>query len=110
MELFVGFEWWHYLLLFGAGLISGTISPTFGIGGGLLNVPILLIGFPALIDTFVSATGGVITAGDAATTTSLAVIIITALSGSISFIREKRTDFRVAILCYTRCNFRSTFL
>jgi uncharacterized membrane protein YfcA len=97
MEIFVGFEWWHYLLLFGAGLISGAISPTFGIGGGLLNVPILLIGFPALIDTFVTATGGAISVGDAATTTSLAVIIITALSGSISFMREKRTDFRVAI-------------
>ena len=97
MELFVGFEWWHYLLLFVAGLISGTISPTFGIGGGLLNVPILLIGFPYLLDTFVAATGDAsVSIGDVATVTSLGVIIITALSGSISYIREKRIDFRIA--------------
>ena len=98
MEIFVGFEWWHYLLLFGAGLISGTISPTFGIGGGLLNVPILLIGFPLLLETFVSATGDPsITVGEIATVTSLGVIIVTALSGSFSYIREKRIDFRIAI-------------
>ncbi len=98
MEIFVGFEWWHYLLLFVAGLISGTISPTFGIGGGLLNVPILLIGFPALLETFVSATGEAnVIIGDVATVTSLGVIIVTALSGSISYIREKHIDFRVAI-------------
>jgi uncharacterized membrane protein YfcA len=98
MEIFVGFEWWHYLLLFVAGLISGTISPAFGIGGGLLNVPILLIGFPFLLETFVSATGDPsLTIGDVATVTSLGVIIVTSLSGSISYIREKRTDFRVAI-------------
>lgn len=98
MEIFVGFEWWHYLLLFGAGLISGAVSPTFGIGGGLLNVPILLLGFPSLLEIFVSATGAVnLTVGDVATVTSLGVIIVTALSGSISYIREKRIDFRVAI-------------
>ncbi len=98
MEIFVGFEWWHYLLLFGAGLISGTISPTFGIGGGLLNVPILLIGFPLLLETFVSSqVDPSLTVGDVATVTSLGVIIVTALSGSISYIREKRIDFRIAI-------------
>ncbi|MHA1419528.1 MAG: sulfite exporter TauE/SafE family protein [Candidatus Heimdallarchaeaceae archaeon] len=99
MEIFVGFEWWHYLLLFVAGLISGTISPTFGIGGGLLNVPILLIGFPALLETFVNAAPAEanLTVGDVATVTSLGVIVVTALSGSISYIREKRIDFRIAI-------------
>ncbi|MBY9002270.1 MAG: sulfite exporter TauE/SafE family protein [Candidatus Heimdallarchaeota archaeon] len=98
MEIFVGFEWWHYLLLFAVGLLSGTISPTFGIGGGLLNVPILLLGFPVLLETFVSATGDLsLTVGDVATVTSLGVIFVTALSGSFSYIREKRIDFRIAI-------------
>jgi len=98
MEIFVGFEWWHYLLLFGAGLISGTVSPTFGIGGGLLNVPILMLGFESLLKTFISATGDTnLQVGDVATATSLGVIIITALSGSISYIGEKRIDFRVSI-------------
>ncbi|MHA1201015.1 MAG: sulfite exporter TauE/SafE family protein [Candidatus Heimdallarchaeaceae archaeon] len=98
MEIFVGFEWWHYLLLFGAGLISGAISPTFGIGGGLLNVPILLLGFESLLKTYISASGDPnLAVGDVATVTSLGVIVVTALSGSISYIREKRIDFRIAI-------------
>ena len=88
MVLFADFQWWTYIALFGAGLLSGAVSPTFGIGGGLLNVPILLIAFPSLLGTDKGAT---------ATATSLGVIIFTATSGSISYIREKRIDYSIAL-------------
>ena len=89
MAIFDGFQWWTYLALFGAGLFSGAISPTFGIGGGLVNVPILLIAFSSLLGDNPGAT---------ATATSLGVIVFTALSGSLSYIREKRIDFRIALI------------
>ena len=87
MVIFADFQWWTYIALFAAGLLSGAVSPTFGIGGGLLNVPILLIGFSFLLGD---------NPGSTATATSLAIIMFTALSGSISYIREKRIDFRIA--------------
>jgi len=87
MVLFADFQWWTYIALFGAGLLSGAVSPTFGIGGGLLNVPILLIGFSFLLGD---------NPGSTATATSLAIIIFTALSGSISYVRERRIDYRIA--------------
>jgi uncharacterized membrane protein YfcA len=74
--------------LFGLGIIIGAVSPTFGIGGGLLTVPVLLLIYgQAFAFT-----------GDTATATSLGVIIFTSLSGTIAYIREKRIDFRVAAL------------
>ncbi|MHA1867038.1 MAG: sulfite exporter TauE/SafE family protein [Candidatus Heimdallarchaeaceae archaeon] len=68
--------------LFGLGLLIGAISPTFGIGGGLLTVPLLIL----LYDF----------SGEVATATSLGVIIFTSLSGSLAYIREKRIDFKIA--------------
>lgn len=86
MTIFADFNWWIILSLFAFGLLSGAIAPTFGIGGGLLNVPILLIVYRNIFDLDANA----------ATATSLGVIIFTSLSGSQSYIREKRIDFRVA--------------
>ena len=70
--------------LIGLGLIVGAISPTFGIGGGLLTVPLLILiyGMPISV----------------ATATSLGVIIFVSLAGSLAYIRERRIDFRVAFL------------
>ncbi|MHA2357434.1 MAG: sulfite exporter TauE/SafE family protein [Candidatus Heimdallarchaeaceae archaeon] len=72
------------------GLLVGTIAPTFGIGGGLLNVPILLLVFANTIhlDYLTS---------DTVTASSLGIIFFTALSGTISYVREKRIDFRIAL-------------
>lgn len=70
--------------LTGLGLLVGAISPTFGIGGGLVTVPLLILIF------------GMSTS--AATATSLGVIIFVSLSGSLAYIRERRIDFRVAFL------------
>ena len=97
--MFEYFEWWHYIGLFAAGLLSGAVSPTFGIGGGLLNVPILLIAFEGLLINQIgqaeyNANPSLL--GSTASATSLGVILFTALSGSISYIREKRIDYQVA--------------
>lgn len=72
--------------LFALGLLVGTIAPTFGIGGGLLNVPLLLLIYSNRLglDSYT------------ATTTSLGIIFFTALSGTFSYAREKRIDYRVA--------------
>ena len=99
--MFEFFEWWHFLALFGAGLLTGAISPVFGIGGGLLNVPILLIAFETLLVSKVGGQAAVLDnpnlLGNTASATSLGVIVFTALSGSISYIREKRIDYQVAL-------------
>lgn len=71
------------LELVGLGLLIGAVSPTFGIGGGLLTVPvlILLFGFSSV----------------AATSTSLGVILFSSVAGSLAYIRERRIDYRVAV-------------
>ncbi len=70
--------------LIGLGLLVGAISPTFGIGGGLLTVPLLILiyGMPTTV----------------ATATSLGVIIFVSLSGTLAYVREHRIDFRVGLL------------
>ncbi|MHA1685533.1 MAG: sulfite exporter TauE/SafE family protein [Candidatus Heimdallarchaeaceae archaeon] len=79
---FFTFAWFIGLSLFAFGLLIGALSPTFGIGGGLVTVPILI-----LVYHF---------GGEEATATSLGVIIFTSLSGTLAYIREKRIDFKVA--------------
>ncbi len=72
------------LELFGFGLLVGTASSAFGVGGGLLVVPIFMLGYglPA----------------DVATASSLGVIIFSSLAGTIAYLSEKRIDFRVATI------------
>ena len=55
--------------LFAFGLLVGAIAPTFGIGGGLLNVPLLLLAYSNSLglDSYT------------ATSTSLGIIFFTAL-------------------------------
>lgn len=74
----------HALELIGLGLVVGAVSPTFGIGGGLLTVPLLILIYNMPTST--------------ATATSLGVIIFVSLSGSLAYIRERRIDFRLGFL------------
>jgi len=81
--VFFTFAWYIGLSLFAFGLFIGAVAPTFGIGGGLVTVPILI-----LVYHF---------AGETATATSLGLIFFTSLSGTIAYIREKKIDFKVAL-------------
>jgi uncharacterized protein len=72
------------LVLTGIGVASGFLSALFGVGGGLVVVPMLVIlmGFAAR----------------EATATSLAAIGITALAGVISFAVLEELDWGAAAL------------
>ena len=73
-----------FLVLTGIGLASGFLSALFGVGGGLLVVPmlVLLMGLTAR----------------AATATSLAAIGITAVAGVTSFAVLESVDWGAAAL------------
>jgi uncharacterized protein len=72
------------LLLAGVGIASGFLSALFGVGGGVIVVPalVLLLGFDS----------------KAATATSLAAIGITALAGTFSFTLFDHVDWDSAAL------------
>lgn len=74
----------HAFELIGLGLVVGAVSPTFGIGGGLLTVPLLILiyGVPTAV----------------ATATSLGVIIFVSMSGTLAYVRERRIDYRAGLL------------
>lgn len=66
------------------GLVSGFLSALFGVGGGIVLVPLLimLFGFGPHM----------------ATATSLAAIVITALAGAITYAFHGEIDFAYAAL------------
>jgi uncharacterized protein len=72
------------LLLAGVGIASGFLSALFGVGGGVIVVPalVLLLGFDSKV----------------ATATSLAAIGITALAGTFSFSLFDHVDWDSAAL------------
>ena len=72
------------LAVVGIGIASGFLSALFGVGGGMVVIPllVLLLGFDAR----------------AATATSLAVILITALAGTTSFSLLEHVDWDAAAL------------
>lgn len=70
-----------YLGLLLLGLALGAIGTLIGAGGGFLLVPLLLLLYP-------SESAQVITS------ISLAVVFLNALSGSVSYARLKRIDYR----------------
>jgi uncharacterized membrane protein YfcA len=72
------------LALGGIGIASGFLSALFGVGGGIVVVPllVLMLGFDSR----------------AATATSLAVILITAVAGATSFSLLEHVDWDAAAL------------
>ncbi len=74
-------SWWPLLLV---GTIGGLLAGAFGVGGGILMVP-LLIGLAGMDHRRASAT-------------SLLAIVPTSLAGSLSYLARGESDVRVAAL------------
>ena len=74
---------WEPVMLIGIGLLAGMLSSTLGVGGGIVHVPALatLLGLEQIV----------------AQGTSLAIIVPTALFGSILHARAGRVDWKVAL-------------
>ncbi len=72
-----------YLLLVPMGVVVGAFSAAFGIGGGLLMVPIMVLGY------------GI--EQHAAQGTSLLVIVPAAIAGAIAHHRRGLVDWRLAL-------------
>ncbi|MCP1311765.1 sulfite exporter TauE/SafE family protein [Paenibacillus tyrfis] len=77
------------------GLIAATFGSLVGLGGGIIIVPALVYLGP----TFVGETISVSTAVG----TSLAVLIFTALSSTLTFVKHKRVDFKSGWLLFITC-------
>ncbi|MDF2724261.1 MAG: hypothetical protein K0Q59_3936 [Paenibacillus sp.] len=81
-----------FVLLLIIGLVSATFGSIVGLGGGIIIVPALLYIAPIFLDKdIVTAT---------AVGTSLTVLIFTALSSTLTFMKEKKVDFRSAWLFF----------
>lgn len=65
------------------GVLAGTVSSVLGVGGGIVNVPLLVLGF---------GYGQHVAEG-----TSLAVIVPTALTGAVSHHRSGYTDWGLGV-------------
>lgn len=79
-----GLEYSLYLIV---GAVAGTLSGLLGIGGGLIVVPVLILWF-----SFFSADFNVM---QAATGTSLAIMIFTTLSGLVAHNKKRAIDWVV---------------
>lgn len=67
------------------GLVVGVVGTLIGVGGGFLMVPILAVAYPALTPAQLTAI-------------SLAVICANSTSGTISYARMKRIDYRSGLI------------
>lgn len=77
-------DWVFQAGLFAIGLGTGVFATLIGIGGGLVMVPVLMLiyGFPQ----------------ETAVGTSLTVMVLNALSGSLSYARQRRIDFGTGLV------------
>jgi len=74
---------WEYPAFAAFGLVVGTYGTVVGLGGGFIVVPVLLLVYGASPQDAVG--------------TSLAVVFLNAVSASLSYIRQKRIDFRSGV-------------
>lgn len=83
----------EFVLLFLVGLLSGTLGSLAGLGGGVVTVPALL---------FMSTAGflQIDISPQMAVGTSLVVIIFTALSSTLSYIKAKKVHYRTGFLLF----------
>ncbi|UHA74857.1 sulfite exporter TauE/SafE family protein [Paenibacillus sp. 481] len=72
------------------GLIAATFGSIVGLGGGIIIVPGLILLGPYLLGESVTA--------QTAVGTSLAVLIFTALSSTLTYMKAKRVDFKSGLI------------
>ncbi|TVY05532.1 sulfite exporter TauE/SafE family protein [Paenibacillus cremeus] len=77
------------------GLISATFGSLVGLGGGIIIVPALVYLGPLLLGQPISVANAV--------GTSLAVLIFTALSSTLTFVKQKRVDFKSGWIYFITC-------
>jgi len=75
-----------FLFWFAVGVISAAFGSLLGLGGGVIIVPAIIFLSPQIMGEAIPA--------HVAVGTSLAVLIITALSSTLSFVKQKKVDFR----------------
>lgn len=81
-----------YIFLLLIGIVAAAFGSLVGLGGGIIIVPSLIFLEPILLHQGITTS--------IAVGTSLFVLIITALSSSLTYIKEKRVDFRTAWLFF----------
>ena len=74
------------LVLFAVGVVSAVFGSIVGLGGGIITVPVLVLAGPYLLGEPVST--------QTAVGTSLAVLIFTALSSTLTYRKQGKVDFR----------------
>ncbi|AFC27873.1 hypothetical protein PM3016_930 [Paenibacillus mucilaginosus 3016] len=77
------------------GLLSATFGSLVGLGGGIIIVPALVYLGPYFVGESISVATAV--------GTSLAVLIFTALSSTLTFVKQKRVDFKSGWLYFLTC-------
>lgn len=77
-------SWWVLLILVGVGVLVGIASGLFGVGGGVIAVPVLIVGFGA---------SDLIAKG-----TSLVMMIASSIVGTSSNLRAGTVDLRSGLL------------
>jgi uncharacterized membrane protein YfcA len=73
------------LLLLLIGVVVGAVGTLVGVGGGFLLVPVLLFLYPEDSPNVIAST-------------SLAIVFINSVSGSVAYARQRRIDYRSGIL------------
>lgn len=76
----------HIAFLFAAGLLAGVVAALFGLGGGVVAVPLLALGFGFFHDQFTAARA-----------TSLAMILPTAIIGAALHWKAGNVDRKIAL-------------
>lgn len=86
-----GVEDWILFVLI--GLFAGTFGSLAGLGGGVITVPSLLL-IAALFPEYRHLTPQVVVG------TSLIMIVLTALSSTLTYTRQRRVDYRSGLLFF----------
>ncbi|MFC7443242.1 sulfite exporter TauE/SafE family protein [Laceyella putida] len=86
----------EWILLFVVGFLAGTVGSLVGLGGGIIIVPALLY-LAGFHPSFQGITPSV------AVGTSLLLIVLTALSSTLSFLKQKRVDVKSGFTFFLAC-------